>query len=418
MKKYLAMFLIVFFALPLVLSADNSNYNDKKWNKGGSSGKQAKQPVVINISKSSSGGHNKNYPSQQQKQQQFKQPVYGQVQWNKKSQKSQSTQVNYPNYKQYPKVNAYSIQGQKAAVVVHRNQYTQNYVQKNLLKIGVKVEPKYIINRDEIIHTDKAHSVIQLPHTGFNGKVIAAVAISPKHFNISLVKDHMTLVSNNTWLMKVHNLNMTENIANHYYWHKENGFNYCHYLDSYGYHWYGWYVGNKYFWNRYYQGRWWWYDSASNRWDFWNNGFWWWQDPYHVGELYCYNNNVYVPATSAEDNVVVTAPQNASMHNYNSPDGTRSVKVDNDTMDAFLYDTANPPNFDPIYLASGVKNVQFSDTSSGRQLEIILTLNDGSFDMFDGDGHPFNQGTYEQPENEQNNESEQAPPGNGQMPPQ
>ncbi|HTC20203.1 MAG TPA: hypothetical protein VK859_05100, partial [bacterium] len=78
-----------------------------------------------------------------------------------------------------------------------------------------------------------------------------------------------------------------------------------------------------------------------------------------------------------------------------SPDGTRVVKVATDTQDAFLYDTANPPSFQPIYLASGVQSVQFSDAGNGRPMEIILKLNDGSFDMFDGQGNPYNPGSAE-----------------------
>jgi hypothetical protein len=66
------------------------------------------------------------------------------------------------------------------------------------------------------------------------------------------------------------------------------------------------------------------------------------------------------------------------------------VKIVQNDGDAFLYDAALIPSFDPIYLASGVQSVQFSDVNNGRSLEIILKLNDGSFDMFGSDGHPYN----------------------------
>jgi len=85
-----------------------------------------------------------------------------------------------------------------------------------------------------------------------------------------------------------------------------------------------------------------------------------------------------------------------------------------DSQDAFLYDTANPPSFDPVYLASKVTQVQFSNPNNGRPLEVVLTLSDGSFDMFDGQGNTYNPGTYDQDEAAQaNGDSEDgsaAPP--------
>jgi hypothetical protein len=141
---------------------------------------------------------------------------------------------------------------------------------------------------------------------------------------------------------------------------------------------------------RNFDSRWWWYDADFDRWCFWNDGFWWWQDPYHIGDLYCYNDNSYVPVNSANDNVAVAVPDNGNVHSYTSPDNTRVVKVVADTQGAFLYDVSNQPKFSPIYLASGVQDVMFSDTTSGKPLEVILKLNDGTFDMFDGSGEPYN----------------------------
>ena len=83
-------------------------------------------------------------------------------------------------------------------------------------------------------------------------------------------------------------------------------------------------------------------------------------------------------------------PDSSNVNIYTSPDNTRKVKLVADTHDAFLYDNSNPPTFDPIYLASGVKEVMFSDASSEKPLEIILKLNDGTFDMFDSFGNPYN----------------------------
>jgi hypothetical protein len=46
-------------------------------------------------------------------------------------------------------------------------------------------------------------------------------------------------------------------------------------------------------------------------------------------------------------------------------------------------------------MASGVQSVQFSDPNNGRPLEIILKLNDGSYDMFNAQGNPYNYETSE-----------------------
>jgi hypothetical protein len=373
------------------------------------------QPVVINVNHGSSGGHNRNYPSQQAQkpagQQQGAAPSYGKMQWTQSGRVKQSGQKaqqnNNPNPGKVSQLSAQSVVSTvKTANVVHHHPYEQNYVRKKLQKLGVKTAPSYITRREEVVHTDRQHSVIAFPKTGFNGQAISAAAFSARHFNDSVIRTHMSLVASATWQDRVRGFNRSEMMANHYYWHNEAGFNYCHYIDGWGYHWYGWYIGNNYFWTRNFNNRWWWYDADFDRWCFWNEGFWWWQDPYHIGDLYCYNNTAYVPVNSAEDNVAVAVPESTNMRTFNSPDSSRTVKVVADTQDAFLYDSTNPPQFNPVYLASGVQDVMFSDPKSGKPLEVILKLNDGSFDMFDGNGQPYNAGAA--PAEEQS-----APEGGG-----
>ena len=297
-----------------------------------------------------------------------------------------------------------SIAPALTASVSHHHPYTPNYIRKKLQKIGVKASPGYITNRQQIIHTDRQHSVISYPSQGINGRAISAAGISPRNFNNKTVRSQMSRVTTAAWQKNVRGFNASETGANHYYWHHDAGFDYCHYRDGWGYNWYGWYIGSEYFWVRNFDSRWWWYDADFDRWCFWNDGFWWWQDPYHIGDLYCYNDNSYVAVNSANDSVAVAVPDNGNVHSYSSPDNTRIVKVVADTQDAFLYDVSNPPKFSPIYLASGVQDVMFSDTTSGKPLEIILKLNDGTFDMFDGGGQPYNAGATpedEQPASEQ-----------------
>jgi hypothetical protein len=333
------------------------------------------------------------------------QPSYGQLHWNNQTtaaphrlapaQTNAKEGVVSGSVYSRPSLQNYSQAGVKAAVAVHHHAYAQGYVRQKLQKMGVSSEPGLITDRSEMMDTDKTHSAIRFPQKGADHQPITAAVVSPRHFNDDVVRDNMKLVNSPDWLNRLNGFNSSENQTGHYYWHNDGGINYCHYLDASGYHWYGWYVGDQYFWTRNFNGRWWWYDSDFNRWCFWNNDFWWWQDPNHVADLYCYNNDNYIPCNSAEDQVVVTASSDSTMRSIPSSDGTRIVKLDEQTQDAFLYDTANPPSFAPVYLASGVESVDFSDTSNGRPMEIILKLNDGSFDMFDAQGNSYNPGALD-----------------------
>ena len=353
-------------------------------------------PVHIDISHSSSGAHNRNFNTQS-KPAPGAEPSYGQVQWKAKPSNNSPDNTNqthvYAGEEQ--NIRAYAQPGAQAAAAVHHHPYTAGYVRKKLQNIGVTKAPGYIMDRQEIINTDRAHSIIHPPLNGPQGLALRAVAVSPRHYSDPIVKTQMKLVVQASMRQRIQQYNQLETVQGRYYWHTDNGFNYCHYVDPWGYHWYGWYVGSQYFWTRNYANRWWWYDTDFNRWCFWNAGFWWWQDPAHVGDLYCYNNATYIPCNSAEDQIVVTvnSPSNNGLV-FTSADGTRQVKVMGDSKDAFLYDTANPPSFAPVYLASEVSNVQFSN-NPGRPLEIVLTLGDGTFDLFDAEGNPYGPGNYD-----------------------
>ena len=277
----------------------------------------------------------------------------------------------------------------RASNVVHHHPYTQGYVRKKLQNLGVKDSPRYITDRAELVATDRSHSAIRFPVKGPDNQVLSAKQVTSRHLNDGLVRQLIARVSGGDGLGRIQADAARETRTNQFYWHKDDGFNYCHFIDASGYNWYGWYQDDQFFWTRSYAGRWWSYDSDSNRWVFWDDGFWWWQDPYHLGDLYCYTPDGYVPANSANDQVVVTTTDEAGGLTTNSPDGTRAVRVYGDTQDAFLYDLAQPPTFDPVYLASGVQSVQFSDTSNGRALQMVLKLKDGSFDMFDNQGAAY-----------------------------
>lgn len=370
-----------------------------------------RQPMVINMTRSSSGGHNRNFPSQEPAAAKpAPRPSWGQGYQpsavpqarpgRDRVSHGMRTEPSRPAPAAPQAVGDHDHAGQHNAIVPHRHPYTVGYVRQKLQKLGVKTEPAYISDRAEIIHTDLRHSTIAFPSKGPDDHALNAKLIRPRGDDAVRVREHMGLVSRPDWRERVEAHERDETRPGRYYWHKDSAFNYCHYLDDSGYHWYGWYLGPQFFWTRNFSGRWWWYDVDFDRWSFYNDNFWWWQDPYHVGDLYCYNDGAYIPVNSQEDQIVVTQAAPAELKSFKSPDGTRTVKLLPGSEDAFLYDTDGVTSFNPVYLASGVERVEFSNTANGRPLEIVLKLNDGSFDLFDGDGHPFNLGS-----------GEPAPPG-------
>jgi len=367
-----------------VYAEDNHNNGGGNRGGGGSSAHMssapmrsapARQPMVIHMNRSRPVGQ---------------QPSYGNVQWNHTAQTRTRSAVPAQRVQATRQLNAKPVAGVRVANVVHHHAYTQGYVRKSLSKIGVKTEPSHITERSEMVTSDRAHSMIHYPTTGPKGEAIRGSLVNARQFNSPAVRAQMSLVNRPTFSQQIGRFNASENVNGRTYWHSGDGFNYAHYVDNSGHHWYGFYSGNQYFWTQNYAGRWWWYDTGFNRWCFYNNNYWWWQDPYHLGDLYCYDDDSYIPANSADDQIVVNGNESANESVYKSPDGSRVVKLVQNDGDAFLYDTAAVPTFDPIYLASGVQNVQFSNVNNGRPLEIILTLNDGSFDLFGADGKSYN----------------------------
>jgi hypothetical protein len=322
-------------------------------------------------------------------QQPYTPPSYGRIQWDASPTAPQArTPRQRPSVKSLNSSHAADPDFTAAHAVSH-HPYSQGYVRLKLQKMGVKSEPGYITDRSEMVISDRKHSVVPRPDRGWDNEVLRANPIQPRRFNSEVVRNQMSHVGRPEYMNRLQLANREESERGRYYWHRDDGFRYGHYVDNTGYNWYGWYVGDQYFWTRNYAGRWWWYDQGYGRWCFWNDNFWWWQDPNHVGDLYCYNNDTYVPVNSADDPIVVTSTDHPDSAEFASPDGTRIVKIASSSKDAFLYDAANPPTFEPQYLASGVESVEFSDSRNGSPLEIILKLDDGTYDMLDADGDPY-----------------------------
>jgi hypothetical protein len=263
---------------------------------------------------------------------------------------------------------------------------SRHEVSPAMQRIGVKRIPSQLPQHNQILRADAEHSRFTPPSMGPKGQTLNAKFLVPQKNNALLIQAHMkTFGMNKTFLNQVNIYNSQENLVNHYYWHDWNGTSYCHYYDPWGYHWYGWYWHGSCFWSRWYSGYWWWYDPDYSRWCYWNDGNWWWNDPYHVNVVYVYHDGDYVSSSSTS----VEAPAQAAEVDFKSRDGSRTVKVFGE--DAFLYDT--DPDGDsakPVYLASNVKEVKFSKPGMGKTMQIMLVLNDGSFEMFDSDGNPYN----------------------------
>jgi hypothetical protein len=267
-------------------------------------------------------------------------------------------------------------------------------VQHKLASLGVHNTPKPITDHAHLMVSDRAHSVIHLPEHGPGDMHLNQHVVVMAHFNASPMRAHMSLVARPESMHRFSEREGMEHERDHYYWHDEGGYRYCHYYDPYGYNWYGWYVGDSCLWVRFFSDRWWNYDRAYDRWMYWNDGRWWWQDP--SGVVYLYNDGEYIPTqpvAAPAYNPGFSDVQASAGGNFNSPDGSRRVKmVDDGSGDAFLYDTTDPPAFSPVYLGGQVQSVRFSDTSQGQPLEIQLTKTDGSVSIVDQFGHSINFG--------------------------
>jgi hypothetical protein len=275
-----------------------------------------------------------------------------------------------------------------------------------------------------------------------------------------------------------------ERLVNHPYWHTDNNVRYAHMYDGH-IHWYGFYNGPRFYWTRYEDNRWWWFDQAAGRWLYWYDNYWWWHNPANPAIPYVVINDSYYPYSDIEANPQLapgvtsapaatgaasqtamdappsappTAPQTAvaaapsaapsaasqasadaappaapqtgddavraraaaamtaldkaghGNRSFVSPDATREVRIYGDQHEAFLYDRTGggAPRFIGL-LASGARRAQFSETSSDH-LQILLLMHDGSYDVFDADGHSLLQSAAGDPAAPSGADATPAPP--------
>lgn len=220
------------------------------------------------------------------------------------SQGVQATHQNQPAAQAKPSTSQEKPQGNLA-----RSKSSQKSaahpVSKQLQSLGVSRQPHRFSSSSQILRTERGRSSITLPSQGMNGQAIRGQAVSAKNFNNSMVRNQMGFINSggNGFSNAQISVQMrSEGDRNHYYWHHSGGFDYAHYNDAWGYSWYGWYVGDSYFWTRYYSDRWWFYDDSADRWCYWSYGNWWWQDPDNMGSFYLYQDDNYVAADFGSTN--------------------------------------------------------------------------------------------------------------------
>jgi len=214
--------------------------------------------------------------------------------------------------------------------------------------------------------------------------------------------DHRGIVGAAAFATRVFAHEADERLVNHAYWHTDGSQRYAHWYDG-KVHWYGFYNGPRFYWTRYEDNRWWWFDQTAGRWLYWHDNYWWWNDPANPSSAYVVVNDSYypyaevaaepqmapgaAPADSPSAMAAVEASGKGVHGNFSkqSPDGTREVQVYGDRREAFLYDrTGGEPRF-IAFLAPGVKRVHFSE-SSGNNLQVLLLMLDGTFETFDANG--------------------------------
>lgn len=255
---------------------------------------------------------------------------------------------------------------------------------------AVKSPPLPMFNTRNSVGS-RVRPTLNFPRSGPDGAALHASAVSPAN-HPAFVRNHMSaFIKNAKFSGQVHAFNYSENRMGHYYWHRWNGWDFCHYFDGY-YNWYGWYDGGYCFWNCYYGSLWWWYDPYWSHWCYWRDGDWCWLDP-ATRVVYVYQDGSYQPDNGAnpnndqpvesDGNNSPVQEQSGGLVAFHSPDGSLLIKILGNG-DAFLYKPSNP-DFKPVFLDSNVSDVKFRSPSQGP-LKVLLILKDGSFEVFSANG--------------------------------
>ena len=221
-------------------------------------------------------------------------------------------------------------------------------------------------------------------------------------------RDHVGRIDRDDFRQGIHREQDHWNDRDHdYHWHDWDGWRICHHYDEFGFHWWGFYVGEVYFWTRYYNDNYWWYEPYWHRWVYMHDSQWWWHGDdgfsyvYVDGRYYRYDRNDGGVIMNPDPTPPVDVPPGDPTPEDQNPvvyslDGTRSIKITGDARDAFLYDLTvadpNSPEAQPRWLAVDVKTAEFTtDGKNGILLTVTNTDGSESTLMFDSNGSPLDQ---------------------------
>ncbi|HXC65030.1 MAG TPA: hypothetical protein VNZ67_11780 [bacterium] len=164
---------------------------------------------------------------------------------------------------------------------------------QKLASLGVRAAPHPISNRSSMVRSSAEQSRVTAPSHGPDNRALPTRQVDLRHFSGAGMGARIQGLSSGSRMAGFGRMNAEEREPGRYYWHDDGGQRYCHYMDPWGYQWYGWYGDDDVLWVRYYGDRWWNYDAEMGRWLFWDDGQWWWQDD-DGGGVYVYVDGGYI----------------------------------------------------------------------------------------------------------------------------
>lgn len=192
-------------------------------------------------------------------------------------------------------------------------------------------------------------------------------------------RDHMGRIDRDDFHRNIRGVQERWDRNDHdYHWYDWGGTRVCHRYDAFNYHWWGFYVGSTYFWTRYDNDRYWWYDPYWHRWVYLHDNRWWWQDGGGVvyiiidNRYYRYGNNggtvIVIPDPTPPVELPPAQPADPApapdQSLFYSADGTRSVQIMGERKEAFLYDLTIADQEDRLargrWLGAGVASAKFA----------------------------------------------------------
>jgi hypothetical protein len=163
---------------------------------------------------------------------------------------------------------------------------------QKLANLGVKAAPRPM-DQSKLVRSSAEQSRVTSPSQGPDHRALPSRQVDLRHFSGAGMGARMQGLSAAPRMAEFGRMNAQEREPGRYYWHEDGGRRYCHYMDPWGYQWYGWYGDDDVLWVRYYDDRWWNYDADMGRWLYWDDGQWWWQDDVGGG-VYVYVDGGYI----------------------------------------------------------------------------------------------------------------------------